>query len=201
MEKKPEVRTRRYQLIKRRMDIVLAVLGIFLAFPLLAVAAIAVKLDSAGPLIYTQARLGKAGRVFQMLKLRTMFYNAEQGQSLWACKDDWRVTRVGRFLRRFHIDEVPQLWNVLKGDMAMVGPRPERPDLTAKFNQNVPGFIDRLQVDQGITGWAQVNGGYDLPPAEKLAFDLEYMKRRSFMFDIYIIFRTVRVILTGKGAR
>jgi lipopolysaccharide/colanic/teichoic acid biosynthesis glycosyltransferase len=183
------------------MDIVLAVLGIFLAFPLLVVAVIAVKLDSTGPLMYTQARLGKAGRVFQMLKLRTMFYNAEQGQSLWASKDDWRVTRVGRFLRRFHIDEVPQLWNVLKGDMTMVGPRPERPDLTAKFNQNVPGFIDRLQVDQGITGWAQVNGGYDLPPAEKLDFDLEYMKRRSIRFDIYILFRTVRVILTGKGAR
>lgn len=201
MEKTPEAQGKRNEKIKRAMDIVLATLGLFLALPLLGIAAIAIKLDSAGPLLYTQTRLGKAGRIFQMLKLRTMYYNAEQGKSLWASKDDWRVTRVGRLLRRFHIDEIPQLWNVLKGEMTMVGPRPERPDLTAKFNQDVPGFIERLQVDQGITGWAQVNGGYDLPPAEKLAFDLEYIERRSIMFDIYILFRTVRVILTGKGAR
>ncbi len=201
MEKTPEAWTKRYEIIKRAMDIVLAVLGLFLAFPLLGVAAIAIKLDSPGPWMYTQVRMGRAGRIYEMFKLRTMFYNAEQGESLWASRDDPRVTRVGRFLRRFHIDELPQLWNVLKGDMSIVGPRPERPDLTAQFNQELPGFVDRLQVAQGITGWAQVNGGYDLTPAEKLAFDLEYVDRRSLVFDMHILIRTVMVVLTGKGAR
>ena len=201
MEKTPEARIKHYEMIKRAMDIVLAVLGLFLSFPLLGMAAMAIKLDSPGPCMYTQVRMGRAGRIYHMFKLRTMFYNAEQGESLWASRDDPRVTRVGRFLRRFHIDELPQLWNVLKGEMSVVGPRPERLDLTAQFNQELPGFVDRLQVDQGITGWAQVNGGYDLTPAEKLAFDLEYVARRSLGFDMHILIRTVMVVLTGKGAR
>lgn len=190
-----------YPTPKRVMDVLLAVLGILTMLPLLGLVALSVKLDSPGPIIYRQARMGRNGRVFVMLKFRTMFNNAEEGGSRWASKDDWRVTRVGRFLRRFRIDELLQLWNVVKGEMSLVGPRPERPDLTRQFNALIPGFIDRLRVDQGITGWAQVNGGYDLNPAKKLILDLEYISRQSMLFDIYILLKTLLVVITGTGAR
>ncbi len=201
MESKQDVWAKNYLKQKRLLDVLLAVFGILASLLLLGLIAIAVKLDSPGPVIYRQVRMGRNGRVFLMLKFRTMFDNAEQGESMWASKQDRRVTRVGRFLRRFRLDEVPQLWNVLQGEMSLVGPRPERPDLAMQFNTLIPGFMDRLQVNQGITGWAQVNGGYDLNPAEKLFFDLEYIARKSILFDLYILFKTVVVVITGSGAR
>lgn len=190
-----------YLRIKRITDVVLSVLGLCLNVPFLAIVALLVKLDSSGPLIYQQQRLGRNGRVFKIIKFRTMCEHAEQGVSEWASKSDPRVTRVGRFLRRLRLDEVPQLWNVLKGDMSLVGPRPERPDLTRQFNAQVPGFLERLQVEQGITGWAQVNGGYELTPQEKLAYDLEYIQRQSICFDLWILAKTIIVVITGRGAR
>ena len=123
------------------------------------------------------------------------------GGAQWAEKDDPRITKIGRFIRKTRIDELPQLVNILKGDMSLIGPRPERPELTYEFEQDIPGFIDRLLVKPGLTGWAQVNGGYDITPAEKLVLDLEYINNRSIMLDMKIILKTAKVVLTGDGAR
>lgn len=201
MKKTQDTGVKRRRRYRRFIDLLLAGFGMAAALPLMGMIALLVKLDSPGPVIYRQARMGRNGQVFLMLKFRTMISNAEQGKARWACKADHRVTRAGRFLRRFRLDEIPQLWNVLRGEMALVGPRPERPDLTRRFAELIPGFFDRLQVDQGITGWAQVNGGYDLNPAEKLAFDLEYISRQSLWFDFYILLKTILVVLNGRGAR
>ena len=115
-------------------------------------------------------------------------------------KDDPRITKVGRFIRKTRIDEIPQLFNILKGDMSLIGPRPERPQFTEQFNREIPGFINRLAVKPGLTGWAQVNGGYDMTPAEKLVEDIYYIKNRSVLLDFKIIFKTVAVVLTGDGS-
>jgi len=135
-----------------------------------------------------------------MYKLRSMYENAEENGAQWAEEDDPRVTKVGKFIRRTRLDELPQLFNVLKGDMSLVGPRPERPIFTYQFNEQIPGFINRLQVKPGLTGWAQVNGGYKLTPAEKLEYDLYYIENRTIWLDIKIMLKTIMVVLTGKGA-
>ncbi|NLA84778.1 MAG: sugar transferase, partial [Clostridiales bacterium] len=145
-------------------------------------------------------RVGKNGRVYTMYKLRSMYENAEENGAQWAEEDDPRVTKVGKFIRRTRLDELPQLFNVLKGDMSLVGPRPERPIFTYQFNEQIPGFINRLQVKPGLTGWAQVNGGYKLTPAEKLEYDLYYIENRTIWLDIKIMLKTIMVVLTGKGA-
>lgn len=130
-----------------------------------------------------------------------MGVNAEKNGAQWATKNDPRVTKVGAFIRKTRIDELPQLFNVLKGDMSLIGPRPERPMFTAQFNEEIPGFIDRLQVKPGITGWAQVNGGYDITPREKLELDRYYINNMSFWLDLKIILKTIKVCITGDGAR
>lgn len=188
-------------MVRRLFDIVLAIAGLVVAFPLLVIFSIAIKLDTKGTVFYRQERVGVKGKYFKLLKLRTMEMDAETDGPRWAGINDPRVTRIGRYLRKTRIDELPQLINVLKGDMSMIGPRPERPVFTEIFNQKTPGFIKRLAIKPGLTGWAQVNGGYDITPEEKLAYDLEYIRKRNFFLDVKILLLTFKVVMTGEGAR
>ncbi len=190
-----------YLMVRRLFDIVLAIAGLVVAFPLLVIFSIAIKLDTKGTVFFRQVRVGVKGKYFQLLKLRTMEMDAEKDGPRWAANNDPRVTRIGKYLRKTRIDELPQLINVLKGDMSIIGPRPERPIFTEIFNQKTPGFIKRLAIKPGLTGWAQVNGGYDITPEEKLAYDLEYIRKRSFFLDVKILLLTFKVVMTGEGAR
>ncbi len=190
-----------YDKFQRIMDILLALIGLIIGIPLIIIFGIAIIIETPGGVIYSQERLGKNGKKFKIYKLRSMVCNAEENGAQWAKKNDTRVTNVGRFIRKTRIDEIPQLFNVLKGDMSIIGPRPERSVFTKKFNEEIPGFINRLQVKPGITGWAQVNGGYDITPKEKWELDMYYIKNRSFKLDLLIILKTIKVVLTGDGAR
>jgi exopolysaccharide biosynthesis polyprenyl glycosylphosphotransferase len=200
LENKPLSSTT-YLIIRRLFDIVLAITGLAATMPLLIIFSIAIKTDTKGTVFYRQKRVGVEGKHFQLLKLRTMEMDAETDGPRWAGINDPRVTRIGKFLRKTRIDELPQLINVLKGDMSIIGPRPERPVFTELFNQKTPGFVNRLAIKPGLTGWAQVNGGYDISPEEKLAYDLEYIRKRSFLLDVKILFLTFKVVITGEGAR
>ena len=186
---------------KRFIDILLCTIGLLVAIPIIIITAIVIKLESKGPIFYLQERLGLGGKVFKLIKLRSMTVDAEKDGMQWAKKDDPRVTKVGKFIRKTRIDELPQILNVLKGDMTLIGPRPERPEFTVQFEKEIPGFVNRLCVLPGITGWAQVNGGYNITPKEKLAFDLEYIENQSLRKDILIIWKTIRIVITGEGAR
>ncbi|MCC6487828.1 MAG: sugar transferase [Candidatus Hydrogenedentes bacterium] len=191
-----------YAIFKRVMDIAGAVAGLVLAAPLLLAAAIAIKLDSPGPVFYSQMRSGRFGREYRMYKLRSMRHDAEESTGpQWAAKEDPRVTRVGRFLRRKRIDEIPQLWNVLKGDMSLVGPRPERPYFIEKFRQDVPLFPLRLRVRPGVTSLSHVWGRYDSSPQHRLLYDLVYMSNVSLLLDLRIMVDTIKIVLTGRGAQ
>lgn len=190
-----------YYGFKRLMDILLCVIGLIFGIPIMLIAGIAIKIDSKGPIMYKQKRMGKNGKVFTMYKLRSMHMDAEKNGAKWADKDDPRVTRVGEFIRKTRIDELPQFFNIIKGDMSIVGPRPERPMFTYKFNEDIPGFINRLQVKPGLTGWAQVNGGYNVTPKKKWEKDMYYIENQSILMDIKILFKTVVVVFTGDGAR
>jgi exopolysaccharide biosynthesis polyprenyl glycosylphosphotransferase len=183
------------------MDILLSHIGLITSIPIIIVAGILIKLETEGPIIYTQERLGKDGHLFKIYKLRTMNSNAEEYRIQWAEKNDPRTTKVGRFLRKTRIDELPQLFNVLKGDMSIVGPRPERPYFIEKFVREIPKFNERLAVKPGITGWSQINGGYELSPKEKLEKDLFYIENQSILLDIKIILKTIKVVITFEGAR
>lgn len=130
-----------------------------------------------------------------------MVCNAEENGAQWAINNDPRITKVGGFIRKKRIDEIPQLFNVIKGDMSIIGPRPERPTFTEEFNKEISGFINRLQIKPGITGWAQVNGGYEITPIEKWELDMYYIENKSIKLDLLIIFKTIEIVLTGVGAR
>ncbi len=190
---------------KRVFDVLCALPLFVLALPLLVVAMIAIRLDSAGPVVYRQERVGGDGRRFHVLKFRSMRVDAEKnGQPQWACAQDDRVTRVGALIRRFRIDEFPQLLNVIKGDMSMVGPRPERPYFVEQLTGQIPYYALRHSVKPGVTGWAQVRYHYGASvedSLEKLQYDLYYVKNHSLFLDIVILFETVGVVLSGKGAR
>ena len=162
-------------------------------------------MDSRGPVIYKQDRVGEGWKEYTLYKFRSMVENAEAaGQAIWAEEDDPRVTRVGRIIRKYRIDELPQLFNVLKGDMSFVGPRPERRFFVVDLAKEIPYYPQRLFVKPGLTGWAQIKYHYGASrneTMEKLQYDLYYIKHMSFLFDLSIIFDTIRVVLMGKGAR
>ena len=186
--------------VKRLFDVVCSALGLILGAPLLALGALAVRCTSPGPIFYRQTRSGRFGRHFQMTKLRTMHVDAEKSGAVWCGKNDPRVTFMGRYLRRYRIDEIPQLWHVLCGHMSFVGPRPERPEIIGQLAREVPYYEERLMVQPGITGWAQVSypyGASTLDSRRKLEYDLYYMKHMSVFLDVFILLDTVRIILTG----
>ncbi len=190
-------------LAKRAIDVVGAGLGLLLLWPILLAAAIAVKLDSPGPIFFTQERVGRRGRIYRLYKLRSMRHEAESETGpAWAVPDDARMTRVGRLLRRTRLDEVPQLWNVLRGEMALVGPRPERPEFVRPLAERYPYFRLRFALPPGITGWAQIRQGYvnDVSAWEdKLALDLYYMKYRSLLMDVLILWKTLKTVFLMSG--
>nr|WP_241657214.1 exopolysaccharide biosynthesis polyprenyl glycosylphosphotransferase [Halobacillus salinus] len=190
-----------YHFVKRMMDIILSIVGIILTLPIVFLTAVAIKMESEGPVFFTQERVGLNGKYFRIFKLRSMTVDAEKNGAQWALKNDVRVTNIGKFIRMTRIDELPQLYNVLKGEMSLIGPRPERPAFTAQFNNDVPGFVNRLSIKPGLTGWAQINGGYDISPSEKLHLDLYYIKNLSLLMDFKITLSTLKVIVTGNGAR
>ncbi len=193
------------RLVKRTMDIVLSILCLILFSPLLLLAAIAIKLNSRGPVFYSQERVGLDERPFTLYKLRSMFDNAEaESGPVWAGNDDPRVTPIGKFLRKFRIDELPQLFNVLRGEMSMVGPRPERPFFTGKFKETVPYYHLRFAVKPGITGWAQISFPYaatDDDAVQKLEYELYYIKNISPLFDFEILLLTIKTVLLGRGSQ
>ena len=220
------------KILKRSLDIVGSIVGLLLTSPLWLLVPIVIKLDSPGPVFYTQTRVGinrrkrdrrcfnrtaddnrrardrrrvdYMGKPFEVIKFRTMVQDAEVNSGpVWATKGDARITRVGAFLRRTRIDEIPQFINVLRGDMAMVGPRPERPNFVRDLSTKVHGYASRLDVKPGLTGLAQIENGYDssiASVAEKVRFDLQYIKNWSILSDVKIMLRTVVVVFTGKGA-
>lgn len=191
-----------YKLYKRIIDIVGSIIGLFIGLPLILIFGLLIKLEDRGPIFYKQERLGLNEKKFYVYKLRSMRTDAEKnGGAQWAQKNDPRITKVGSFIRKTRIDEIPQLFNILVGDMSIIGPRPERPELTYIFDKEIPGFRQRLMVKPGLTGLAQVNGGYDISPKEKLIWDAEYINNRSIFLDIKIILLTIKVIFTGDGAR
>ena len=187
--------------VKRALDIFIASIGIILLFPCGLLAAISVKMGNSGSIIYRQTRVGQFGQPFTMLKFRTMVKNAEQRGPQLAVESDNRITAVGKFLRRTRIDEIPQLLNVLAGEMSIVGPRPERPELTPELESRIPFFESRVLVKPGITGWAQVNAGYaatDAESATKLSFDLYYVKNLSLSLDLRVLLRTISSFASGS---
>jgi exopolysaccharide biosynthesis polyprenyl glycosylphosphotransferase len=188
---------------KRAFDICVAAIGLALTAPFLPLIALLVR-RTPGPAIFRQERLGEGGRTFTIFKFRTMRADAEEGRPTWAEERDPRATRLGRFLRRSRIDELPQLWNVLKGDMSIVGPRPERPEFLAELQETVPFWTRRHLVKPGITGWAQVKRGYTADvegTAEKLSYDLWYLRHRSLVIDLAICARTFTTLASGTGSR
>ena len=191
--------------VKRVFDIVSASLLCLLASPVMLLAAIAIKLESRGPVLYRQERVSLNGRPFSIAKFRSMRADAEKdGKPQWAAANDNRVTRVGQFIRRVRIDELPQLFNVLCGDMSLVGPRPERPFFVEQLTQDIPFYALRHSVKPGVTGWAQVRYHYGSTvedSLEKLQYDLYYVKNHTLFLDLMVLLETVGVVLTGKGAR
>ena len=192
------------QFVRQVISIVAAAIGLLLFLPFFPFIVLAVKLSSRGPVFFRQTRVGMGGRNFDVIKFRTMFTNAEAGGAKWATKNDPRVTKVGMFLRKTRIDEIPQLWNVLRGDMGFVGPRPERPEFVAWLSQELPFYYLRTLIRPGLTGWAQVRYGYGATLAEtkeKLEYDLYYIKHMSLGLDLLIMFETIKTILRRRGAQ
>jgi sugar transferase (PEP-CTERM system associated) len=191
--------------VKRLTDIVSAIVGLVLAAPIIAVVAVAVKLTSPGLTFYSQRRVGHHGRLFTVHKFRSMRQDAEIGTgAIWAQKNDNRVTKIGRFLRRTRLDEIPQLWNVLTGDMSLVGPRPERPEFVQQLTDQIPFYGQRHVVRPGLTGWAQVKytyGSTTEDALQKLQYDLFYIKNLSLALDLFIIVSTIKTVVMRKGAR
>ena len=191
-----------FSFVKRTFDITVSFVTLIFCSLLFLFVAIGIKCSSKGPVFYKQERLGLNGKKYNIVKFRTMVADAEKNGARWSSGDeDERIFRFGRFLRKTHLDELPQLWCVLVGTMTFVGPRPERECFYNEFEKYIHGFNQRLLVKPGITGLAQVNGGYSLKPQEKVLFDLEYIKKRSIWLDIKILFKTVGVVLARKDVK
>jgi len=197
------VKTPRTEIVKRLVDVGLSLTGLMLALPLMAVVALAIKMESRGPALFRQPRLGQNGRVFILNKFRSMREDAEKDTGpVWAQQRDPRVTRVGAFLRKTRLDELPQLFNVLVGDMSFIGPRPERPEFVYELQKQIPFYMERLSVKPGITGWAQVRYRYGASvedALEKLQYDLYYIKNLSLFLDLLILINTIQVVLFARG--
>jgi len=192
-----------YEIIKRLIDIGCAGLGLIITLPLMPIIALIIKLDSPGPIIFKQIRTGKNGKDFLAIKFRSMIQNAEKDGAQWAQKNDARITRFGSIMRKARLDEIPQLVNVLRGEMSLVGPRPERPEFIKILEQSIPFYRERLIVKPGLAGWAQLKGpaygGSQEESLEKLKYDLYYIKNRSLILDLSIMLKTIKVVLSGKG--
>ena len=199
------VKSRFSKVSKRIVELIPSALMLVLFLPLILLMAIAIKLDSRGPLFFSQERVGEDGEIFTLYKFRSMTADAEEKSGpVWATEDDPRITRVGRIIRMLRIDELPQIWNVFKGDVSFVGPRPERPFFVEKLKKTVPYYNERFSVKPGVTGWAQIKypyGASEEDALEKLKYDLYYIKNMSVVFDFVIIFHTVKIVLLGRGAR
>ncbi len=189
---------------KRIFSIVFSLLGLLLSWPVMLLTALAIRLDSAGPILYAQERVGKNGRHFKLLKFRSMVADAEaETGAVWAQANDSRITRVGQIIRKLRMDELPQFINVLRGDLNFVGPRPERPKFVAELSEQIPYYNQRHTVTPGITGWAQIRYSYGASvedAMEKLQYDLYYIKNMSLMLDLSIMFQTIKTVLLRRGA-
>ena len=198
------VKNRVTETVKRTVDLALAILGLIVTLPLMSLVALAIKLDSRGPVLFRQPRVGQHGRIFVLNKFRSMTVDAEQNGAVWATQNDPRVTRVGKWLRRLRLDELPQFVNVLVGDMSFIGPRPERPEFVRALQRRIPFYMERHSVKPGITGWAQVRHQYAASvedSLEKLQYDLYYVKNLSPLLDVIILLSTIQVILFARGSR
>ncbi len=191
--------------VKRTTDVLVSSVLLLLTAPIMLLTAILIAIEDGFPILYRQERVGQGGRVFRVLKFRSMRTDAERdGKPRWAQANDSRVTRVGRIIRKVRIDELPQLINVLKGDMSLVGPRPERPFFVEDLNRQIPYYAARHSIKPGVTGWAQVRYQYGASledSVQKLQYDLYYVKNHRLLLDLLILFETVGVVLTGKGAQ
>ncbi|MCJ7615281.1 MAG: TIGR03013 family PEP-CTERM/XrtA system glycosyltransferase [Desulfobacterales bacterium] len=196
-------RARRF--IKYTLDLILSIILLVILVPVIIITVVLIKIDSRGPVFFSQERVGKDKKLYKIYKFRSMVTDAEkQSGPTWADENDNRITRIGRFIRKWRIDEIPQLWNVLKGDMSFVGPRPERDFFVKKLEGIIPYYRERFTVKPGISGWAQVSYGYGASvkdAVEKLNYDLFYIKNLSTLMDLMIILRTIKTVLFGKGAR
>jgi sugar transferase (PEP-CTERM system associated) len=189
---------------KRASEFVLSLIGLILLSPVILVLSLLIKIDSRGPVFYKQERVGERGKIFKPIKFRSMVEDAEVNGPVWAEQNDKRITRVGRWMRKWRLDEIPQMFNVLKGDMSFVGPRPERPFFVEKLREQIPFYDQRLSVRPGVTGWAQIKypyGANNKDALEKLKYDLYYIKNLSLLYDLIVIFETIKVVLFRKGAR
>ncbi len=192
------------QLFRRLLSLAVSFLALVICLPFLPMIILAVRLSSPGPILFSQTRVGRSGRPFTAYKFRTMRQGAEANGAVWASKDDPRVTRIGRFMRSTRLDEIPQLWNVLRGDMAFVGPRPERPEFVQWLSKEIPFYDLRHMIRPGITGWAQVRYRYGASLEEtkrKLEYDLYYVKNHSIGLDLLIMFETIKTIILRRGAQ
>jgi sugar transferase (PEP-CTERM system associated) len=181
-----------------------ALIGAILSLPIFILTAILIKLESRGPIFYKQERVGKNGRTFVLTKFRSMRVDAEKDGPVWASKGDDRTTRVGRVIRKIRVDEIPQFWNILKGEMNFVGPRPERPHFVSQLAREIPYYEQRHMIAPGLTGWAQIKYPYGASiedARQKLQYDLFYIKNHGVVFDALILFETVKIILFGRGAQ
>ena len=193
------------RIVKRLTGLIFSAIMMVLLSPLMLLLAVAIKLDSKGPVIFSQERVGEDEKIFRLYKFRSMKVDAEKETGpVWASEDDSRITRVGKIIRKLRIDELPQLWNVMKGNLSFVGPRPERPYFVKTLKEKVPYYKERFAVKPGITGWAQVMYGYgasERDALEKLKYDLYYVKNLSWVMDLMVIFHTVKIVLLGRGSR
>ncbi len=199
------VKSRISRITKRSIGLLFSAILLILSSPLILMVAVAIKLESPGPVLFSQERVGEYGEIFTLHKFRSMKANAEKESGpVWATEDDPRVTRVGKIIRKLRIDELPQLWNVFIGSMSFVGPRPERQYFVEKLKKTIPYYNERFSVKPGVTGWAQIKypyGATEEDALEKLRYDLYYIKNMSFAFDLMVIFHTVKIVLLGRGAR
>lgn len=195
-------RARINEIARTAMHRTIALIGAILSLPIAIVTAILIKLESRGPVLYRQERVGKNGRTFKLMKFRSMRVDAEKDGPVWAKTDDDRMTRIGRIIRKIRVDEIPQFWNILRGDMNFVGPRPERPHFVAQLAQEIPYYEQRHLMAPGLTGWAQINYPYGASiedAKQKLQYDLYYMKNQNLALDATIMFETIKTILFGRG--